>query len=119
MAALSGAAVGGSLGGIAGALIGLGIPEYEAKKYEGKLQSGNCLISVHTESSQHLDQVTKIFEAGGGEDISSSWKPHKRRKASFHKLSVKSRKTSPYFFAEMLLSAHSSSQKECLTTITS
>ncbi len=80
MAALSGAAVGGSLGGIAGALIGLGIPEYEAKKYEGKLQSGNCLISVHTESSQHLDQVTKIFEAGGGEDISiaSALEPHKQ-----------------------------------------
>src|SRR5271170_5895749 len=49
MAALSGAAAGGALGGMAGALVGFGIPEYEARQYEGKLRSGNILISVHTE----------------------------------------------------------------------
>src|SRR6202012_6063808 len=49
MAALGGAAIGGAVGGIAGALIGLGTPEYEAKRYEGKIKSGNVLISVHTE----------------------------------------------------------------------
>ena len=38
MAALSGAAAGAALGGITGALIGIGIPEYEAKQYEGKLK---------------------------------------------------------------------------------
>ena len=32
MAALSGAAVGGTVGGVSGALIGMGIPEYEAKR---------------------------------------------------------------------------------------
>src|SRR5687768_3776353 len=49
MAALGGAAVGGATGGLVGALIGLGIPEYEAKLYEGRLRSGNILISVHTD----------------------------------------------------------------------
>jgi hypothetical protein len=29
--------VGGTVGGIAGALIGMGIPEYEAKRYEGRV----------------------------------------------------------------------------------
>ena len=38
MAALSGAAVGAAVGGIAGGLIGLGMPEFEAKRYEGKLE---------------------------------------------------------------------------------
>lgn len=33
MAALAGAGIGGAVGGVTGA--GLGIPEYEAKKYEG------------------------------------------------------------------------------------
>jgi hypothetical protein len=49
MAALSGAAVGAAVGGIAGGLIGLGIPEFEAKRYEGKVKQGNLLISVHTD----------------------------------------------------------------------
>src|SRR5689334_6012118 len=48
MAALGGAAIGGTVGGLTGALIGLGIPEFEAKKYEGKIRAGNVLISVHS-----------------------------------------------------------------------
>ncbi|MEO6145851.1 MAG: hypothetical protein ABIT70_02135, partial [Sulfuriferula sp.] len=48
MAALSGAAVGAAIGGIGGALVGLGMPEYEAKQYEEKVKDGNILISVHT-----------------------------------------------------------------------
>ena len=51
MAALSGAAVGGAFGGITGYLVGLGIPEFEAKRYEGKVKGGSALISVHSESS--------------------------------------------------------------------
>src|SRR5580765_6596977 len=41
MAALSGAALGAAVGGIGGALVGMGLPEYEAKRYEGKIQAGN------------------------------------------------------------------------------
>jgi len=72
MGALSGAAVGAATGGLAGALIGLGIPEYEAKRYEGKIVGGSALISVHTESSEAVDQAKKIFEAAHAEDISST-----------------------------------------------
>src|SRR4030095_16021239 len=70
MAALSGAAAGAALGGIAGALIGLGMPEYEAKRYEGKLQEGNLLISVHTNDSTERDRAQAIFEEAGADDIS-------------------------------------------------
>lgn len=52
MAALAGTAIGGAAGGISGALIGLGIPEYEAKKFEGKLKGERCLVSVHSESAE-------------------------------------------------------------------
>jgi hypothetical protein len=72
MGALSGAAVGAATGGLAGALIGLGIPEYEAKRYEGKIEGGNALISVHTESSEARSQVIGIFEKANAEDISST-----------------------------------------------
>lgn len=69
MAALSGAAIGATVGGVAGGLIGLGIPEIEAKRYEGKLQEGNILISVHTENSEEIDRAKEIFNRGGAEDI--------------------------------------------------
>jgi hypothetical protein len=70
MAALAGAAVGGAAGGIAGGLIGMGIPEYEAKRYEGKIKSGNILISVHTEDGTRRTRAKEIFQNDGAEDIS-------------------------------------------------
>lgn len=72
MGALSGAGVGAATGGLAGALIGLGIPEYEAKRYEGRIQGGNALISVHTETSEARSQVKDIFEQANAEDISTT-----------------------------------------------
>src|SRR6187200_3712776 len=57
MAALSGAAVGAAVGGVTGGLIGLGIPEYEAKRYEGKIKGGNILISVHSEDSEQTKRA--------------------------------------------------------------
>ena len=70
MAALAGMGVGGAAGGLLGALVGLGIPEYEAKRYEGKLQAGNFLISVHTEDAKQRDRAKDVFEVAGAEDIS-------------------------------------------------
>lgn len=72
MAALGGAAVGGATGGIIGALVGLGIPEYEAKHYDGKINSGNALISVHTDNSDEEKAVKDVFERLGAEDIKST-----------------------------------------------
>src|SRR5499425_2507584 len=57
MAALAGAAVGAAAGGLAGSLVGFGIPEYEAKRYEGKILKGNVLISVHTEDGKEVDRA--------------------------------------------------------------
>lgn len=72
MAALSGAAVGAAVGGIGGMLIGLGIPEFEAKRYEGKIHGGNVLVSVHSENSDDTKRAKEIFERVGAEDISTS-----------------------------------------------
>jgi hypothetical protein len=72
MAALGGAAVGGAAGGIIGALVGMGIPEYEAKLYEGKIRSGNALISVHTDNSEQVKTAKEIYKRAGAEDIKST-----------------------------------------------
>ncbi len=69
MAALSGAAIGAAGGGITGALIGLGIPEMEAKRYEGKIKAGNILISVHTDNSEEIARAKNIFTKAGAEDV--------------------------------------------------
>ena len=72
MAALAGAGVGAAVGGISGALIGLGIPEYEAKQYEGKIKEGNILISVHSENGDEVKPAKEIFEQAGAHDVSSA-----------------------------------------------
>jgi uncharacterized membrane protein len=71
MAALSGAAVGTAAGGIVGALVGMGIPEFEAKRYDAKLREGNILISVHVEDGKQRSVVEDIYKANHAEDVSS------------------------------------------------
>ncbi len=69
MAALSGAAVVGTLGGITGALIGMGIPEFEAKRFEGRIKSGKSLISIHCDDSDEVSRAKEICENVRAEDI--------------------------------------------------
>ncbi len=72
MAALAGVGVGGAVGGFTGALIGLGIPEYEAKRYEGRMQKGGILLSVHCDTSDEIKRAKEIMEHTGAEDISAT-----------------------------------------------
>ena len=72
MAALAGVGVGGALGGITGALIGLGLPEYEAKRYEGRINKGGILLSVHCDDSECTEKAKDILKRAGAEDISSA-----------------------------------------------
>ncbi len=72
VATLAGIGVGGTVGGFTGALIGLGIPEFEAKRYEGRLQKGGILLSVHCDTSDEIKQAKKVLEATRAEDVSST-----------------------------------------------
>ncbi|MEO5668945.1 MAG: DUF3341 domain-containing protein [Bdellovibrionota bacterium] len=72
MAALAGAGAGGVIGGLGGALIGLGVPEYEAKRYEGMIKDGGILLSVHVDDSPWKKKAFEILKACGARDISSS-----------------------------------------------
>jgi hypothetical protein len=72
MAALAGIGAGGAIGGLTGALVGLGIPEYEAVRYEGRVKSGGILVSVHSDNSEWTKRAKDILEQTGAEDISST-----------------------------------------------
>jgi hypothetical protein len=72
MAGLAGLGVGGAVGGVTGALIGMGIPEFEAKRYEGRLQKGGILLSLHCDTSDEIKRAKEVMERTGGEDISST-----------------------------------------------
>lgn len=72
MAALAGASIGGAVGGITGALIGLGIPEYEAKRFAGLVKDGGILMSVHVQDSDRLKEAKEILKRTGAQDIASS-----------------------------------------------
>ena len=72
MGALAGLGIGGAVGGLVGALVGMGIPEYEAKRYEGRVNDGGILVSIHCESSEEISRAKDVLKAAGGEDIASS-----------------------------------------------
>lgn len=80
MAAIAGAGLGGTVGGVAGGLIGMGIPEYEAKRFESEVKNGGMLISVHVDDAEWSSKAKEILRDGGARDISvasedsGSWK---------------------------------------------
>jgi hypothetical protein len=50
----------------------MGIPEYEAKRYEGRVKDGGVLLSVHCATSEDITRAKDILKQTGADDISSS-----------------------------------------------
>jgi hypothetical protein len=71
IATLAGVGAGAAVGGIAGGLIGLEVPEYEAKRYEGRVRKGGVLLSVHCDNAAWTRSAKKVLEHTGAEDIST------------------------------------------------
>jgi hypothetical protein len=69
---LAGIGAGGTLGGLTGALLGLGIPEYEAKRYKGRMEKGGILLSVHCDDLHWVNTAKASLKATGAENISST-----------------------------------------------
>lgn len=72
VAALAGAGVGGAVGTLTGGLIGLGIPEYEAKRYENYVKDGGILLSVHCDDGDWVKRAQELMERTGAKDVSST-----------------------------------------------
>ncbi|MBO8125912.1 MAG: hypothetical protein H0Z38_01605 [Firmicutes bacterium] len=65
-AGLSGAVV----GGIAGGLVDLGIPQERGEYYEEQVQKGNILVALKAEDDQ-VDQAANILRDYGAKDVES------------------------------------------------
>jgi uncharacterized membrane protein len=74
MSAIAGAGIGGTIGGITGGLIGLGIPEFEAQKYEGHIKNGGILITIHVDDTIWEMKAKEILEENGAVNIASNSK---------------------------------------------
>jgi hypothetical protein len=61
-----------AVGGLVGALAGMGIPEYEAKRYEGRVRSGFVLLSVHCGTSDEISRAEDMLKGTGAQDIASA-----------------------------------------------
>jgi len=50
----------------------MGIPEYEAKRYEGRVKDGGTLLSVHCDTSEEVSAAKEALRATGAQDIASA-----------------------------------------------
>ncbi|HXP83813.1 MAG TPA: hypothetical protein VN841_03800 [Bryobacteraceae bacterium] len=68
MALLAGVGLGGTVGAVVGALIGVGFPEYEAKRFDGRIKGAGILFSVHCDSFEWMTRAKDLLKktcAGG------------------------------------------------------
>ena len=72
VAAVSGLGAGMTLGGLIGAAAGSTMPEYEAKRYEGRVRRGGILLSVHCDNADWKKMAFSILRTTGATDISSA-----------------------------------------------
>ena len=68
VAALTGLGAGAAAGGLTGALIGLGIPEHEAKFFHDEIESGGILLGVYTHADR-AKTAKEILESAGAEKV--------------------------------------------------
>ena len=65
VAAFAGGAAGAVTGGLIGALAKAGIPEAEAKKFAGEIESGRAVMVVHPETDQQASLARSIILSTG------------------------------------------------------
>lgn len=68
LAALAGLGAGAAAGGITGALVGLGVPEHEARFYKEQIEKGGILIGVYVHDDRAKD-ARRILDDAGAEKV--------------------------------------------------
>jgi hypothetical protein len=68
-AALTGGAIGAAGGGIVGALIGYGIPEEQARRYETGIREGNIVMGVTPRSDEDAEYLDREWRGARAEEI--------------------------------------------------
>jgi hypothetical protein len=70
--AMAGAGAIGTLGGLAGALAGMAEPEYEARRYQGRLKDAGILLSVHCDNPYWVKRAKAVLKSSGAHGISAA-----------------------------------------------
>jgi hypothetical protein len=66
---LSNAAAGAGIAGLVGALVGAGLPEHEAKYYQGEFEAGRVIVTVN--AGERTDEAKTILRSNGAYDMNS------------------------------------------------
>jgi len=72
MGMLSGLGLGMLFGSITGALAGMTVPEYEAKRFAGRIRRGGILLSVHCDDADWAKTAVNTLKKSGAQDIGTS-----------------------------------------------
>jgi hypothetical protein len=72
LATLGGLGVGAAVGGLTGGLVGFGIPDHHARKFEMLVKDGNILVAAHCSSSVEQLRATQVFARADATNIVSS-----------------------------------------------
>ena len=68
---LMGLGAGAATGGLVGTLVGLGIPEHEAKLYEDSVRKGSILIAVESKDDDTAGRIKTILKEANAHDVTS------------------------------------------------
>lgn len=68
---LAGLGTGTVTGGLIGALIGMGIPEHEAKLFEAQVRSGSILLAVEASDDEMVDPIKDLLKEANAQRVTS------------------------------------------------
>jgi hypothetical protein len=69
MGLLGGVSLNSAATGVPGALMALGVPEYEARRYEQRMRNGGVLVSIHCENEEWERRARSVLDHHDAEDI--------------------------------------------------
>lgn len=69
---LGGIGIGGALGGLIGAIVGLATPEYVATRFDGRIRRGGILVSVHCDDPNWVKIAKTVLDQTGAQGVSSA-----------------------------------------------
>jgi hypothetical protein len=71
VAGLAGLGIGGAVGGLSGALVGMGLQEDEAKRYVSYIGEGRTLLVVHCATPEDVLKAKDLLTSAGAASVAS------------------------------------------------
>ena len=65
----TGMGIGASLGGVAGALVGMGVTDVDAKRFASSISDGRILIAVRSDEEERSQMAETILRHAGGQEV--------------------------------------------------